>query len=166
MTVAELNEYVRYFLDLTILEMDDTELNRIIQEVLDSGLATTECQEKYYSIKRVLEKLIIKQASASGSTGGSVGAVTKRKEKRGNSEIEINYSDNTGSISTATGYDKILEDFLKDPDSFLLCDVFPSTDSSAQGSVIIGGRGSNMFDTNTPWRQNMNARFNPKSRRF
>ncbi|BAV80932.1 hypothetical protein [Vibrio phage RYC] len=159
MTVDELNTFVRFFLaDISESIIPDATLNVIIQSVLDSGTATSDCQEKYYSVKATLEWLIRNQAKGSSGSVGS-GAVKKRKERIGYREIEEEYDTGTSS-GTASGWDKILEDLLADP-TILLCNPFPTTgggdSGSSGGGVFIGGTGKDRFETSAPWRNNRKA---------
>lgn len=143
MTVAELHEFIRFFLGNIGTDIISNEsLDKIIQQVLDSGIATTPCQEKYYTTKAVLEWLIRGQAVSSSSGGG--GALKKRTEKDHNIEISEEY-DTTAATTRAT-WDSVLENLLADPDS-IGCTVFPDSggDSTKTGQVIIGGATENGY---------------------
>lgn len=144
MTVSELNDFVRFVLGgLSTTVLDDATLNQIIQNVLDSGLATTECQEKYYSVKQTLIYLDTKSAAGSAGTVGS-GAVSKRKEQVGKRIVEVTFD--TGTEGTASSWSSVLDDFLADPQSYLLCNPFPSGTTNNSGSVIIGGVSQKQYD--------------------
>lgn len=144
MTVSELNAFVRFVLGgLSTAVLDDVTLNQIIQNVLDSGLATTECQEKYYSVKQTLIYLDTKSAAGSAGTGAS-GAVSKIVEKVGQRSITREYD--TGTAGTASSWGSVLDDFLADPQSYLLCNPFPSGTTNNSGSVIIGGVSQKQYD--------------------
>ncbi|QZI87117.1 hypothetical protein MYOV085v1_p0095 [Vibrio phage 355E48.1] len=154
MNVAELNAFVRFTLGgLSTSVIDDPTLNQIIQNVLDSGLATTECQEKFYSVKQTLIYLDTKSATGSAETGAS-GAVKKRVEEVGKRRIEVQW-ETSGSSGTAASWSSVLEDFLKDPFSYLLCEPFPSTDGENTGSVIICVN-TDKYTFSSPYRQNLN----------
>lgn len=136
MDVASLNEFVRFVLGgLSTTILDDVTLNKIIQSVLDSGLATTECQEKFYSVKQTLIYLDTKQAAGNAATGGS-GAVVKRRESVGKKLVEVTYDSGTGGVVSSWG--NVLDDFLANPKDYLLCVPFPVT-SDTTGLVLIGG---------------------------
>ncbi len=165
MTDAELIVWLRFWLSLTDADISDADLLIILDGVKAQYPSATDCQLKYYFAVAVLEHFI--RASSKGSAGSTgTGAIKKRREKRGNSEVELQYDVGT-SGGTQASWDTILEDLKKNPNS-IGCTPFPITpdEAGAQGSVIIGGLGSGRFETNTPWRQNLNARFNPKGRRY
>lgn len=141
MTVSELNAFVRFVLGgLSTAVLDDTTLNQIIQSVLDSGLAATECQEKYYSVKQTLIYLDTKSAAGNAGTG----AVSKIVEKVGQRSITKEFD--TGTTGIASSWSSVLDDFLADPQSYLLCNPFPSGSTNNSGSVIIGGVSQKQYD--------------------
>lgn len=144
MTVAELNEFVRFYLSLPTTVMDDVELGQIIQNVLDSGIATTDCQEKYYSAKAVLEQLIRKEAVGSSGQQGS-GEISKIREKIGKREKEISYAvGTTGAVKSS--WQSVLDELIADPKGQLLCDPFPDAADAGMGAVLIGGVSQKQYD--------------------
>lgn len=156
MTITELNEFVRFTLGgLSTSVIDDLTLDQIIQNVLDAGLATTDCQEKFYAVKQTLIYLDTKVAAGSAGTGAS-GAVKKRVEEIGKRRVEIQW-ETSGDSGSAASWASVLEDFLKDPFSYLLCEPFPSTGAEASGSIIIGVQ-NDKYSFSSPWRKNMNPR--------
>lgn len=154
MTVAELNEFVRFTLgSLSQSVIDDVTLDKVIQNVLDAGLATTDCQEKFYSVKQTLIYLDTETAAGSAGTGAS-GAVKKRVEEVGKRRVEIQW-ETSGDSGSAASWAKVLEDFLADPQSYLLCNPFPSTGSGSGGSVLIGNSGKGKYENAAPWRKSL-----------
>lgn len=136
MDVASLNEFVRFVLGgLSTTVLDDVTLDKIIQSVLDSGLATTECQEKFYSVRQTLIYLDTKYSSEVAGNGGS-GALSKRVEVVGKKRVEVTFDN--GSPTSQSSWASILDDFLRNPQNYLMCVPFPFDDST-KGLVLIGG---------------------------
>ena len=157
MTVAELNAFVRFTLGgLTTDIIDDATLDQIIQNVLDTGLATTDCQEKFYSVKQTLIYLDTQSAAESAGTGAA-GAIKLIEETIGKRKIRKEW-DTSGNTGASTSWKGILEDFLADPQDYLLCDPFPSAEDGS-GAVIIGVS-TKKYTHSSPWRCNLNKGLN------
>jgi len=143
MTVTELNEFVRFYLGgLSVGVLDDLTLNQIIQNVLDSGVATTDCQEKYYSTLETLRWLERRQLQEKGSSGAT-GELVESKEKEGNVEITNKYSSST--TGDGTSWSTLIDNLVTDPTT-IGCNPFPSTDGADTGNVIIGGADINGYE--------------------
>lgn len=138
MTISELNDLVRFTLGgLGVGVISDEDLNRIIQNVIDAGIASNDCQEKFYSVKQTLIFLDTKSAAGSAGTGAS-GAIKSIEEESGKRKIKKTW-DTSGEAGKAASWKDVLESFLENPSSYILCEPFPEVSSGATGSVIIGG---------------------------
>ena len=151
MTITDLNDFVRFFLSLSCDAMSDDDLNLIIESVLSSGIAESDCQEKYYAVKATLEYLIRKNSISTGTGDGS-GKVRIREEVIGRRRVKVEYSDKKDTVSDL---ESVLADLLADP-TILLCDPFPTNpDSKGSGGVIIGVNKKKYVQNETPWRRNL-----------
>lgn len=154
MTVAELNEFVRFTLGgLSQSVIDDATLDKVIQNVLDANLANNDCQEKFYSVKQTLIYLDTKTAAGSASTGAS-GALKSIEEEVGKRRIKKTW-ETSGDSGTAASWSNVLEDFLADPKSYLLCEPFPTPAGEGTGGSVIIGVSKDKWEPASPWRQNL-----------
>ncbi|CAM0038555.1 hypothetical protein VPHF88_0038 [Vibrio phage F88] len=159
MSDVEFIEWLRFWLSIDTNVISDEDLQKILDSVQEAYPTATDCQIKYYFAKATLEHLIRAEAKGQSGQAGS-GAISKIKEKIGKREKEVTYDVGTSS-GTSSGWDKVLEDLLADPDS-VGCTVFPSTDGENTGSVIIGVN-TEKYTFSSPYRQNLNMYSKKKS---
>lgn len=137
--VVEVNEYLRFWLgNVGTSLISDNDLNRIIQMVIDRNPEYTGCDVTYYSAVEVLKFLIRVDQKGSTGTVGS-GEIKSRKEKIGNVEVTTSY-DTSGTSSTVSGWDRVLEDLLGNSSS-IGCAITTggAGGATSTGSVLIGG---------------------------
>jgi len=99
------------------------------------------CNVLYHTVIDSLRYLIREQI-VEGASEGVSGAVTKRREKETDTEIEIGYGSSSDGSPLYT-WDDLLDDFLQHPE--YVCDSLVDT-KKKQGSVIIGGSDINGYD--------------------
>lgn len=130
-TIADVNEEIRFLLgDLPVSVISDENLNKIIQRSVDNHSLEDEyfCIVTYASILSTLQWLINK-GQASSST-----EITKRKEKVGDVEIQLEYSSPSTEL---TGWENLLEKFNSDPT--LVCESLAYLAKSDLGYALFGG---------------------------
>lgn len=138
-TVSDVNTSVRYFLGGIDEEvMTDEVMDYIINIYVDQYSLEDEdfCIVTYKSLIAVLRYLIRQEASDDGSTGS--GEVTRRREKRGLQEVELQYDiQSSTSPNGKTTWQDILDDYLAHPE--YVCASLINIDDAGKGIVIIGG---------------------------
>ncbi|AUR89068.1 head completion adaptor [Vibrio phage 1.121.O._10N.286.46.C4] len=156
MTDLEFITWLRFFLgaiDENVIT--DTNLTIILDMVQAANPDATDCLIKFKFVVAVLEWLIRAEAKGSAGSVGN-GEVKKRKEKKNGREIEVEYAVGTSGAVTSS-WASVLEDIKADPDS-IGCTPFPPAtgggSESGGGSVLIGGNGTKVFETNAPWYKN------------
>lgn len=99
------------------------------------------CQVLYHTVIDSL-RYLIRERIVEGASEGVSGAVTKRREKETDTEIEVQYgSSSDGSVLYS--WNVLLDDFLQHPE--YVCDSLVDIKRS-KGSVIIGGADINGYD--------------------
>ena len=147
---SEIEVYIRFWLgNLSESDVTPEDFDKIIELTRVQYPTATDCQYLYYTTVNLLSWLI-RQDSQGSSSSTVAGAVTKRKEKRNNTEIEVTYSDGGESVTSAS-WETLLDDLESNPDS-IGCIPFQAS-TSGTGSVIIGSS-KDRFETASPWRQN------------
>lgn len=116
------------------------------------------CEVVYCTLIETLRWLINRERSSSSNQSG---AVKKRREKRGNTEIEEQYSD-SGSANGYGGWDDMLNDYLTDPT--LVCAELAS--ESANNLIIIGGVSQSEYDRVNTDSDKRNGYMQKNSRRY
>lgn len=134
-TIADVNSEVRFLLgDLPTSAISDDNLNRFIQRSVDNHSLEDEdfCIVTYESILSTLQWLINKEQATSSTAGG---ALKKKKEKVGDVEIQVEYSES--SSGDPTGWENLLEKFNTDPT--LVCESLAYLAKSDLGYALFGG---------------------------
>lgn len=134
-TIADVNEEIRFLLgDLSVSVISDENLNKIIQRSVDRHSLEDEdfCIVTYESILATLQWLINKEQANTSATGGEL---TKRKEKVGDVEIQLEYSESTSTEST--GWENLLDNFKNDPT--IVCESLAYLAKSDLGYALFGG---------------------------
>lgn len=134
-TIADVNEEIRFLLgDLAVSVISDDNLNRFIQRSVDNYSLEDEdfCIVTYESILSTLQWLINKESASSSSVGGDV---VKKREKVGDVEIQLEYSQSTSTDST--GWENLLDNFKNDPT--IVCESLAYLAKSDLGYVLFGG---------------------------
>lgn len=138
----EIASYIRFWLgDVSTSTISDDVLLIFVDNNITKYGDTELCKITYYSTIDTLSWLIRKQKMNDGATG-SAGAVTRRREKNGRQEIEVEYQDG----ETSTGWENVLSDLKAFPDS-IGCNPFSDAEPSATcGMVVIGGADINGYE--------------------
>lgn len=148
--MINLEEFCRFWLgDLTEDELSCESMQLLLDITFMQFPDASDCELKYRALVNILQYLIRKESKGTSGSEGT-GNVTRRKEKRGNTEIEV-YWDSASSSGDDASWSSILTDLEDDPTS-IGCTPFP--DASGSGSVIIGVSKCR-FDPVAPWRQNL-----------
>jgi hypothetical protein len=139
---AEVNSYIRFWLtNLSTTVISDSDMDDMINARIAEYTGEL-CKITYFSTIDILNWLIRSKSVADGSSGSS-GAVNRRREKRGKTEIEIEYADN---VEETTGWEAILADLLTTP-SLIGCDPFSDVDDDDKvRAPIIGGADINGYE--------------------
>ena len=138
--------------------IDPNIIDNIASEILDANPEYTQCQVTYDALIASLRYIINSQRADSTNTSGSV---KSRRERRGISEIEVQYSD-SGSAAGYGGWDDMLEEYLADPT--LVCKDLVS--EVGTGFVIIGGVDQAEYDAVVANTNNRNPYQTSVSRRY
>jgi hypothetical protein len=137
--VAEVNARVRFLLggaDTTVIS--DATLNSIIDDcILSIGDADELfCEVVYCSLINTLRYLIREQQMNAGSTSNT----TKRREKVGKREIELEFD--TGYNTNNSGWQAMLDDYLLNPE-YVCAELATSTPTTG---IHIGGVSETEYD--------------------
>lgn len=153
--VEEHIPYIRYWLgNITEEQISDDDM-RVFIEMNMIHYPNDNCKIVYHSTIDIL-RWIIRAEAAGVSSGGGSGAISKIKEKVGRREKEITYESGQNSNSSSSrGWNKVLEDLLENPTSIGCNPIDIDPDGKSMGNVIIGVN-KNKWDTDTPWRSNLN----------
>ena len=148
---VEIAEYVRWWLQVGTSVISDQDMIDLINPNIAKYVDDL-CKITYYSTIDILHWIIRAQDGGTGSSGGS-GAVTKRREKRGKTEIEVEYDDTSNSSS---GWQKVLDDLLNNPNS-IGCTPFADSTEEPIRAPIIGGADINGYQEGFRTRQKFGA---------
>lgn len=155
-------DWIRWWLgNLPERTISDTDIQTVIDFTTAQYPDATDCQYSYYSLVNLLNWLIREEASNSSTSTSAAGDVTMRRETRGSTTIEEEYSEST-TTTNVSDWDSILQDLIDSPNS-VGCAVFTSeSDTSSTAKGFIGGLGTQMFNTSSPWRKNISSLNNIK----
>ena len=114
--ILSISDYIRFWLGgLSESDVPQTVLSRIVQMVIDRDATYTECDVIYHSTIDLLGYLIRQGAKGNAGSAGS-GAISSRREKVGNTDIEITYDVGTSGGVTSS-WQSVLDDLKSDPNS-------------------------------------------------
>lgn len=138
----EIEVYIRWWLGNVSTDVMSTQdmidiINYNISKYGDEAL----CKITYYSTVDILNWLIRSQAASLGESSGA-GALTRRREKRGKTEIEVEYSESSSGVY---GWEAILDELLSKPSS-IGCDPFSDSTAEKITAPIIGGADINGYE--------------------
>jgi hypothetical protein len=124
-------------------DLSDTTINIIIEKCINrfEDNETYECDITYCTLLECLKYLIRKSWVEEGSD--SVGVLTKIREKEANVESEVNYAIASDTTSE-TGYKKLYDYFLKNPDE--ICSCLAPTYLGSFGLIAIGGTKQSQYN--------------------
>jgi hypothetical protein len=131
-TIADVNEEIRFLLgDLPVSVISDENLNKIIQRSVDNYSLEDEdfCIVTYESLLSTLQWLINKEQASSTTE------ITRRREKVGDVEIQLEYSESAPNEST--GWENLLDKFKNDP--AIVCESLAYLAKSDLGYALFGG---------------------------
>lgn len=152
--VQEHIDYIRFWLgNLPTSAMSDADMTVFI-EMNITTYGDDNCKIAYYSTLDALYWLLREEAKGQGSSGGGGAGtyVSKVQEKVGKREITKEWrTDSSGTSTTATGWQSIIDQLIKDP-TLIGCNPIPSTGASTQGLAKVYNT-KNRFDTASPWRE-------------
>ncbi|AUR92132.1 head completion adaptor [Vibrio phage 1.170.O._10N.261.52.C3] len=130
--------------------------NNCISEIGNED--SDKCEVTYCTLINTLRYLINKERADSSNKSG---AVKKRKEKRGETEIEEQYSD-SGSAQGYGGWNDMLNEYLADPT--LVCAELAR--EAANNLIIIGGVSQSEYDRVNDDLDKRNGYMQKNSRRY
>ena len=151
---VEIATYIRWWLcGVSTSVISDQDMIDLITPNI-TKYDTSLCKITYYSTIDILNYLIRCQDASKGTSGGD-GALTRRREKRGKTEIEVEYGDSTASSSS--GWDKILSGLYDDPSSIGCDPLSDVNDDDKIRAPIIGGADINGYQEGFRTRQKFGA---------
>jgi len=138
---AVIADYICWWLGgLTAAYISDETLLYIIQIEDDNNPSATGCDLIYLSTTATLKYLIRVQAKDQAASGGGGGSVLKkRSESVGGVTVSQEWATDTGQAAVASGWDKVLEDLLNNPNSIGCAITSSEAASSSTGNMVIGG---------------------------
>ena len=136
-TIESVRTDIRYYLGgasdsvITDTVLDDIITRTMTRYSLDFNLDSDYCKTVYYSLLETLRYLIRSNSTSDGSSGGDV---KERKEKVGDLELTLKYSEGSDAED---GWGDLYDDFLSNPQ--YVCEELKDLAVSSFPSVYFGG---------------------------
>lgn len=125
--------------------MPDTRLDIILDNCIAEyeDLLIYKCDITYCTLLATIKDLIRQNWAAEGGSSGT--EITSRKEKVGGTEISVGYQQRTGTSAEESGWEKLYEYFIKNPEDVCKC---LAKERGSIGFIKVTGTKQDEYDSN------------------